>query len=182
MKLRELILEGALVLYDSWQDTREDSLSCYFSSLYYLNYLGIPDFVQDNHSKSSYGVLRGLHFQNEKPQAKLIRVIEGTIFDVIVDLRKDSSSFGQWLGIELSDTNNKMLYVPQGFAHGFLTLSENAQIVYKCSELYYKELESGIRWNDPQLNIDWPIKHIENIILSDKDKLLPFFKGKDRIE
>ena len=121
-------------------------------------------FVQDNQSKSSKGVLRGLHLQLEYPQGKLVRVIKGTVFDVGVDLRADSATYGK------SDENKKQLYIPPKFAHGFLVLSDEAEFVYKCTEFYHGEDESGIIWNDSDIAIDWPVDEIDEIILSDKDK------------
>lgn len=129
-----------------------------------LNY----QFVQDNQSKSKKGVLRGLHFQKNFPQAKLVRVISGEVFDVAVDLRKDSSTYGQWVGVILSAENKKMFMIPRGFAHGFLVLSESAEFTYKCDDFYHPEDEGGIIWNDPQINISWPTDG--EIILSEKDK------------
>ena len=135
------------------------------------------DFVQDNQSKSSYGVLRGLHFQkNPKAQTKLVRVLEGAIFDIAVDCRIGSPTFGKWFGIELSSENKKQLLVPQGFAHGFSVLSQTTIVFYKCDELYSPEYDAGIAYNDPTLNIDWKIP-AENIILSEKDKKLPLLKN-----
>ncbi|MBI6873590.1 dTDP-4-dehydrorhamnose 3,5-epimerase [Clostridium aciditolerans] len=131
-------------------------------------------FVQDNQSKSKKGVLRGLHFQKTYPQGKLVRVIKGKVFDVAVDLRKTSRTYGEWIGIILSEENKKQFYIPEGFAHGFLVLSEEAEFCYKCTDFYHPEDESGIIWNDPYINIDWPIEDIDELILSDKDKsLLP---------
>ena len=126
-------------------------------------------FVQNNQSKSSKNVLRGLHFQYKNPQAKLVRVIKGEVFDVAVDLRKDSSSYGKWVGEVLSEENRKQLFVPEGFAHGFLVLSEYAEFVYSCTNFYDAEDEGGIMWNDPDIAIEWPIGDNE-IILSEKDK------------
>jgi len=127
-------------------------------------------FVQDNHSRSKKGVLRGLHFQKKYSQGKLIRVIKGKIFDVAIDIRKGSPTSGRWFGIELSEENKKQFYIPPGFAHGFLTISEEAEVLYKCTEYYHPEDESGIIWNDPSLNINWPIEGIEELIISEKDK------------
>ncbi|UZW14993.1 dTDP-4-dehydrorhamnose 3,5-epimerase [Clostridium pasteurianum] len=127
-------------------------------------------FVQDNQSKSKKGVLRGLHFQTEHSQGKLVRVIKGEVFDVAVDLRKDSKTYGKWVGVKLSDENKKQFYIPEGFAHGFLVLSEEAEFVYKCTDLYHPEFEGGIAWNDPEVGIDWPTEGIEELIFSDKDK------------
>lgn len=114
------------------------------------------NFVQDNQSSSRKGVLRGLHFQKTYPQAKLVRVLSGEVFDVAVDLRKDSETYGQWVGVVLSGENKKMLMIPRGFAHGFLVLSDYAEFAYKCDELYHPEDEGGIAWNDPEIGIEWP--------------------------
>ena len=128
-------------------------------------------FVQDNHTRSSQGVLRGLHYQMTQTQGKLVRVAAGSVFDVVVDVRSGSPSFGQWFGTELNDDNFKMMYVPPGFAHGFIVLSETADFIYKCTDYYHPESEQGIAWDDPDLNIDWSIAEIaEKISLSDKDK------------
>ena len=133
------------------------------------------DFVQDNQSKSSYGVIRGLHYQlNPKAQSKLIRVLSGTIYDVAIDIRKKSPDFGKWFGVEISDKNYKQLLIPKGFAHGFSVLSEKAVILYKCDELYAPETEAGIIYNDKELNIDWKIEEGKEII-SGKDLNLPSF-------
>ena len=134
------------------------------------------NFVQDNESKSKKGVLRGLHFQIQNTQGKLVRVTQGEVYDVAVDLRKGSPTYGQYEGVVLSEENKRQLYIPEGFAHGFLVLSDTATFVYKCTDFYNHNAESGILWNDPTLNIDWPIKDINEIILSDKDKLHPTFK------
>lgn len=133
-------------------------------------------FVQDNQSKSTKGVLRGLHLQVNYPQGKLVRVIKGKVFDVGVDLRGDSPTYGKWHGEILSDENKKQLYIPPKFAHGFLVLSDEAEFVYKCTEFYHGEDESGIKWDDPDIGVEWPLDEIEEIILSDKDKELKSFK------
>lgn len=131
------------------------------------------DFVQDNESKSMKGVLRGLHFQKEPyAQGKLVRVIQGAVLDVAVDIRKNSPSFGKWSSIELTGDNKLMYWIPAGFAHGFLTLEDNTIFTYKCSGVYHKPAEAGIRWNDPELAIKWGIS---NPILSEKDKTAPLF-------
>lgn len=114
------------------------------------------DFVQDNQSMSVKGVLRGLHFQKEFPQGKLVRVIKGKVFDVAVDLRKDSSTYGKWFGVELSEENKKQFYIPEGFAHGFLVLSDVAEFCYKCTDFYHPGDEGGLAWNDPEIGIEWP--------------------------
>ena len=135
---------------------------------------GIPtNFVQDNHSKSTKYVLRGLHFQKEPfGQGKLVRCIRGKIFDVAVDIRKESPTFKRWVGFELTEENKQMLWIPRGFAHGFLTLSDEAEIIYKVSDNEYSpKSDAGIIWNDPEININWPIDR--EPILSGKDKLLP---------
>jgi len=136
----------------------------------------LDDFVQDNHSKSTKGVLRGLHYQlNPKAQAKLVRCTNGSIFDVAVDIRKDSKTFGQWVGYELSEENKNMLYIPEGFAHGFVVLSDEAELLYKTSNEFCPELDRGIRWNDPTINIDWGFEF--EPLVSDKDNIQPFLKN-----
>lgn len=127
-------------------------------------------FVQDNQSKSKKGVLRGLHFQKNHPQGKLVRVIKGEVFDVAVDLRKDSKTYGKWVGVTLSEENKKQFYIPEGFAHGFLVLSDEAEFTYKCTDFYHPEDEGGMLWNDTQINIMWPLENIDNPTLSEKDK------------
>lgn len=129
------------------------------------------EFVQDNQSKSKKGVLRGLHFQYTQPQGKLVRVIKGEVFDVAVDLRSDFDTYGQWVGVVLSDENKKQFYIPEGFAHGFLVLSDEAEFTYKCTDYYNADDEGGIKWDDADIGIDWPLDNIDEIILSDKDKL-----------
>ena len=132
----------------------------YFTETYNLNDMkeaGLSmTFVQDNQSGSSRGVLRGLHFQKEYPQGKLVRVISGTVFDVAVDLREGSSTYGKWFGVELSAENHRQFYIPEGFAHGFLVLSESAQFCYKCTDFYHPGDEGGLAWNDPAIGIEWP--------------------------
>ncbi|WP_108788959.1 dTDP-4-dehydrorhamnose 3,5-epimerase [Erythrobacter sp. Alg231-14] len=125
-------------------------------------------FVQDNHSHSQKGVLRGLHFQNPGPQGKLVRVARGAVFDVAVDLRKSSAHFGKWTGVELSAANNRMFWVPEGFAHGFLTLSDDTDFLYKCTAPYAPQAEHTLAWDDPSVGIEWPVSDLDPII-SDKD-------------
>ena len=127
-------------------------------------------FVQDNQSKSTKGVLRGLHFQKQHSQGKLVRVISGEVFDVAVDLRKNSSTYGKWFGVKLSDENKKQFYIPAGFAHGFLVLSDEAEFVYKCTDLYHPEFEGGIAWDDCDIAIKWPTQNIDKLVFSEKDK------------
>lgn len=127
-------------------------------------------FVQDNQSMSVRGVLRGLHYQKEYPQGKLVRVLRGSVFDVAVDLREGSRTFGKWFGVELTEENKKMFYIPKGFAHGFLVLSEEAEFAYKCTDFYHPGDEGGIAWDDPQIGICWPLQEGVELILSEKDK------------
>ncbi|OYU15597.1 MAG: dTDP-4-dehydrorhamnose 3,5-epimerase [Alphaproteobacteria bacterium PA4] len=128
------------------------------------------DFVQDNHSRSARGVLRGLHYQLGTPQGKLVRVTSGAVFDVAVDIRRSSPHFGRWVGYELSDANKRMLYVPPGFAHGFCVLSDSADFLYKCTTLYNAPTDRGIRWDDPAIGIDWPL-----------GDMVPQLSGKDAV-
>ena len=130
-------------------------------------------FVQDNHSKSRKGVLRGLHYQENNGQAKLVRVTQGEVFDVAVDIRNNSPTFGKWVGACLSGENHRQMFIPEGFAHGFCVLSDAAEVLYKCSDYYLPENERGIIWNDPDIGIEWPI---DDHILSEKDKKYPRLK------
>ncbi len=135
------------------------------------------DFNQDNHSFSSKGVIRGIHFQTEPhAQGKLVRVITGAVWDVAVDLRQESSSYGKWFGIELNEENRTMMYIPPGFGHGFLTLKDNTHFLYKCSAEYEPVSDGGVRWDDPELAIDWPLEPGQNPLVSEKDEKLPYFK------
>jgi len=176
MNIRETGIDGLFILEPKiYKDSRG-----YFFESYHRSRLkehGIQyEFVQDNQSKSSYGVIRGLHFQKEPySQAKLIRVLEGSVHDVVVDIRSGSPSFGKWFGIDISAENNLQLLVPGGFAHGFAVLSEHATVLYKCDAYYHPESESGIRFDDPELKIDWKID-MNAASVSDKDRGLPFFK------
>jgi len=134
------------------------------------------DFVQDNVSQSSKGTLRGLHYQIKQPQGKLLRVVSGEVFDVAVDLRKSSPNFGQWVGEILSAENKHQLWVPPGFGHGFLVLSDMAEFVYKCTDYYAPEFERAIRWDDPDIDIKWPLPAGESPLLSAKDAAAPFLQ------
>ena len=127
-------------------------------------------FVQDNQSMSVKGVLRGLHFQKQYPQGKLVRAVRGTVFDVAVDLRSDSKTYGKWFGVTLSAENKKQFYIPEGFAHGFLVLSDEAEFAYKCTDFYHPVDEGGLLWSDPEIGVDWPIEPGMELIISDKDK------------
>lgn len=130
-------------------------------------------FVQDNQSKSKKGVLRGMHFQTKYPQGKLVRVIKGEVFDAAIDLRKGSDTYGKWYGVLLSEENKRQFYVPEGFAHGFLVVSEEAEFVYKCTDFYHPEYEGGIAWNDSDIGIEWPLDGIGEVLLSEKDRKAP---------
>ncbi len=127
-------------------------------------------FVQDNHSRSTKGVLRGLHYQIQQPQGKLVRVVRGSVFDVAVDIRKSSPNFGRWVGVELTEDNHRQLWVPPGFAHGFLVTSESAEFLYKTTDYYAPAYERCIAWNDPSLAIDWPVEGKAQPLVSSKDQ------------
>jgi len=137
------------------------------------------EFVQDNHSKSSQGILRGLHYQMQQTQGKLVRATSGAVFDVAVDMRRSSPTFGQSVGYELSADNKRMLWVPAGFAHGFYVMSESAEFVYKCTDYYAPEFERSLLWNDPKLKIDWPLVNNEQPTLSSKDEAADLFIDAD---
>lgn len=143
------------------------------------------DFVQDNQSASTKGVLRGLHFQINHPQSKLVRVVSGTVFDVAVDLRKDSPTWGKWEGVILSAENRRQFFIPRGFAHGFLVLSDSAEFCYKCDDVYHPNDEGGLMWNDPQIGVEWPALEGDEafdpskLVLSDKDKCHPALSDLD---
>lgn len=176
MKIRKTGFEGLTILEPNvFADSRGYFLESYHRSK--LEEHGIfYNFIQDNQSHSSYGVIRGLHYQKEPhAQAKLIRVTEGSIFDVAVDIRPDSHTFGQWYGLEISAENHLQLLIPGGFAHGFSVLSQHATVFYKCDAHYHPQSESGLRFDDPDLKIDWKID-LKSAVISDKDKILPLFK------
>lgn len=157
-----------------FNDSRGYFFESYNEAVFYAEGIEV-DFVQDNQSSSQYGVIRALHYQlNPYSQAKLVRVISGKILDVAVDIRKGSSTYGKSFSIELSAENKKQLFIPRGFAHGFSVLSDLAEVLYKCDTFYNKEFEAGIIYNDPDLHIDWKIPE-RDIIVSEKDKLLPSF-------
>ncbi|HEX3024620.1 MAG TPA: dTDP-4-dehydrorhamnose 3,5-epimerase [Chitinophagaceae bacterium] len=177
MKVEETKLKDCFIIRDTvFEDPRGYFFESFnqqrFASLIGLN----VSFVQDNQSKSTRGVLRGIHFQQgEHTQAKLVRVLEGRVLDVAVDLRKNSPTFGQWETVELTGDNHVQFFVPRGFGHGFVVLSEAATFFYKCDNFYNKASEGGIIYNDADLNIDWQIKE-EEVLLSGKDKILPTFR------
>lgn len=172
---KETSIEGVIIIEPKkYGDNRGYFMETYKEA--YFNAAGITNvFVQDNQSKSKKGVLRGLHFQKKFPQAKLVRCIEGEVFDVCVDLRKDSPTYGKWEGVILSAEKGNQFMIPRGFAHGFVVLSETATFCYKCDELYHPEDEGGLMWNDPEIGIDWPFKG--EILLSEKDKIHPSLKN-----
>ena len=170
------ISDVVLIESTSFKDMRGYFLENYNESAFHEN--GITTkFIQDNFSYSQKNVLRGLHFQtNPKAQAKLVSVLKGEIFDVVVDLRKNSSTYMKWISEKLSSTNHKSLYIPEGFAHGFCVLSNDAYVMYKVNSNFFPEFDSGIIWNDPELNISWPINEP---ILSKKDENLPLLKNQN---
>ena len=169
-KFEETFIEGVYIIEPTvFGDERGYFMETYHQGEFKEAGLDMT-FVQDNQSKSTKGVIRGLHFQITSPQGKLVRVIKGEVFDVAVDLRKNSPTYGKWVGVKLSEENKKQFYIPEGFAHGFLVLSEEAEFTYKCTEFYESEDEGGILWNDPDIGIVWPIDNLDEVILSDKDK------------
>lgn len=173
MKVQATHLDGVLIIAPKvFGDARGFFLETFQTRRYAE--AGIPGpFVQDNHSRSARGVLRGLHYQIQRPQGKLVMVTKGAVFDVAVDIRRNSPTFGQWFGAELSDDNHHQLYVPPGFAHGFCVLSEQADFLYKCTEYYIPELERSIIWNDPDIAVAWPL---DAPSLSARDALAPRLK------
>lgn len=171
MEIKNTDINEVLIIEpDVFEDNRG-----FFTEIYhhprYAAFLGGRAFIQDNLSFSYKHVLRGLHFQIKHPQAKLIQVLSGEIFDVAVDIRKDSFGFGKWTGVTLSEENKRQLFIPEGFAHGFCVMSKTALVLYKCTDLYDPEYDKGILCSDPDIGINWPV---ENPILSEKDKNLPY--------
>ena len=178
MRVEQTKLKDCFIIHDTvFKDERGYFFESFNSKGFYRETGMDINFVQDNQSKSVKGVLRGIHFQkSEHAQTKLVRVLSGKVLDIAVDLRPESSTFGQWQSVELTDDNHLQFLVPRGFGHGFVVLSNEAVFFYKCDNYYSKEAESGIIYNDIDLNIDWKINPDE-IILSDKDKLLPSFNS-----
>jgi dTDP-4-dehydrorhamnose 3,5-epimerase len=173
MKVTETAIPGALLIEPKvFGDSRGFFLETFHAARYAEAGISGP-FVQDNHSHSAKGVLRGLHFQKQYPQGKLVYVTSGTVFDVAVDIRKESASFGKWVGVILSADEHKQFYVPPGFAHGFCVLSDRADFHYKCTDYYHPEDEASLRWNDPAIGIEWPLT---NPTLSTKDANAPYLK------
>lgn len=165
-------LDGCYILEPVVHEDKRGFFLEAYNQKKFKDLIGDFNFVQDNHSKSSYGVLRGMHFQKNNPQGKLVRVVSGEVFDVAVDIRKDSKTFGKWTYVYLSEKNKKQFWVPPGFAHGFVVLSETCDFEYKCTEFYDPEDEGSFLWNDPDVNIEWPIN---NPIVSPKDSNAPKF-------
>ncbi len=174
MRIEKTKLDSCYIIHDTVHgDNRGYFFESFHKHRFYEQTGLVIDFVQDNQSKSQRGVLRGLHFQQgEFSQAKLVRVLEGKVLDIAVDLRKNSPTFGEYVAVELSEESRTQFFVPRGFAHGFVVLSETAVFFYKCDNFYNKESEGGIIYNDTELNIDWQLTDAE-ILLSDKDKVLP---------
>lgn len=177
MKVSKTSMEGILLIEpDLFGDSRGFFMESYSRKKYTEHGIDM-EFVQDNHSKSVKNTLRGLHYQIKPGQDKIVRVVSGEVFDVVVDMRYGSPTFGKWEGFVLSAANKRQLFVPIGFAHGFCVLSEEAEFLYKCSDYYSPVDERGIIWNDPDLNVKWPI---ENPILSERDKKNKFLKDMDK--
>jgi len=173
-EFEKLEIDGVILVKPRvFGDNRGFFMESYKKSEFFENGIDI-EFIQDNHSKSTKGVLRGLHYQaSPKAQAKLIRCSKGKIYDVVVDLRKDSKSFGKWLRVELSEENNQMLFIPEGFAHGFVVLSDEAELLYKTNTEFSPELDRGVLWCDEDINVDWGLDEKIEPILSEKDKTQP---------
>ena len=171
MKVEKSPLPGVVLITPKvFEDDRGFFMETFNQAVY--SEAGLPDlFVQDNHSRSIKGVLRGLHYQYPQWQGKLVRVISGEIFDVAVDIRQDSPGYGQWYGVYLDDEKRQQLYIPPGYAHGFCVVSDFADVSYKCTSLYKGQDDAGIRWNDPDIAVDWPVTEP---LISDKDKSAPF--------
>lgn len=175
-------IEGVIIVdVQAYGDSRGYFMETYKRPDFVKGGIGV-EFVQDNQSSSVKGVLRGLHFQINHPQSKLVRVVSGKVFDVAVDLRKGSPTFGKWEGVVLSAENKRQFFIPRGFAHGFLVLSETAEFCYKCDDVYHPNDESGLMWNDPAIGIEWPAMDGDDafdaskLILSDKDQRHPGFE------
>lgn len=170
MKVQETVLPGVLIIEPRvFGDSRGFFIESYQVERYREAGIDLP-FVQDNHSRSGKGVLRGLHFQRTRPQGKLVRVSRGAVWDVAVDIDPRSPTFGRYVGTELNDENHRQLWVPPGYAHGFCVISDVADFEYKCTDLYFPEDEGALLWNDPDVNIPWPV---ENPLLSAKDRVNP---------
>ncbi len=183
MQVETTKIEGLLILHPNvFGDDRGWFMESFnqqrfAQALEQLN-LPVPTFVQDNHSLSQKSVLRGLHYQNAPyAQGKLVRVVQGRVWDVAVDIRPDSKTYGEWVGVELSAENKTMVWIPEGFAHGFIALEDNTQFLYKTTNYYNKESEGAIIWNDPTLAINWPLDEVGEVLVSDKDQIADAFKA-----
>jgi len=175
VKVTPTKLAGLLVIEPRvFEDERGSFLESWSRATFHAAGLD-AEFVQDNHSRSHRGVLRGLHYQLPSPQGKLVRVTNGRVWDVAVDIRRSSPTFGEWIGMELSAENHRMLWIPEGFAHGFLTLEDNSDFLYKCTAPYVPEADRSIRWNDPVLAVDWPVEGVA-LSLSAKDMRAPMLR------
>nr|AAL26875.1 dTDP-6-deoxy-D-glucose-3,5-epimerase [Acinetobacter calcoaceticus] len=183
MKVETTRIEGLLILHPNvFGDDRGWFMESFnqqrFAQALEELGLSVPTFVQDNHSLSQKGVLRGLHYQNAPyAQGKLVRVVQGRVWDVAVDIRPDSKTYGEWVGVELSAENKTMFWIPEGFAHGFISLEDNTQFLYKTTNYYNKESEGAIIWNDPTLAIDWPLAKVDEVLVSDKDQVASIWKN-----
>ena len=167
MEIEKTILEGVLIITPKVHKDERGFFESWNLRNFHKLIKSNVNFVQDNHSKSNYNVLRGLHYQIKKPQGKLIRVVSGEILDVIVDINEKSKTFGKWISIKISSENRKQIWIPPGYAHGILVKSQHADLLYKVTDYYYPEFERCIKWNDPTLNIDWTLKN--SPIISKKD-------------
>jgi len=173
MKIIESNLPGVLIFEpEVFGDERGFFVETYRERVFAEAGLNLK-FVQDNQSRSRRGVLRGLHYQLQQPQGKLVRVAQGRVFDVAVDVRRGSPTFGQWTGAVLDDVVHRQMYIPPGFAHGFVVLSSVADFVYRCTDYYHPQSEAGIHWDDPSIGIEWPKEILDSVMLSDKDRMLP---------
>ncbi len=178
MRIKETSLPGVLLIDPIvFGDSRGWLMESWNASAF--RQAGLPDFVQDNHSRSGKGVLRGLHYQLRQPQGKLVRVVAGRVFDVAVDLRRSSAHFGAWTGTELSSENKRMLWIPPGFAHGFLSLEDGSECLYKCTAFYAPQDERAVLWSDPQIGIEWPIGETGAPLLSPRDVAAPLLGDAD---
>lgn len=178
-KFEKTEIEGVVIIEPTvFGDERGYFMECYNENEFHEAGINAK-FVQDNQSMSKKGVLRGLHFQTKHAQGKLVRVLKGEVFDVCVDVRKGSKTFGKWAGILLSEENKRQFYIPEGLAHGFLVISDYAEFTYKCTDFYHPEFDSGILWNDKDIGIEWPLEGIEEVLLSEKDKNLKLLKDLD---
>lgn len=176
MKIIESSLPGVLIFEPkAFGDERGFFVETYREQVFAEVGLNLT-FVQDNQSRSRRGVLRGLHYQLQQPQGKLVRAARGRVFDVAVDVRRGSPTFGKWAAAVLDDESHRQMYIPPGFAHGFVVLSDVADFVYKCTNYYHPQSEAGIRWDDPVIGIAWPAEILKEIILSDKDRQLPLLQ------